>query len=95
MATIGQLGVLLTGNAGGFNKTMAQGVRGVSGFVGTVSASLGGFAAIAAGALGVASAGALIGESLSAINEDEKASAKLGAVLQATGGAAGFTQGQL
>ena len=50
---------------------------------------------LAIGALGGAGLGAILADSLAAINEDEAATAKLGATLAATGHAAGFTVDQL
>jgi len=91
MANVGTLAVYLTGNASRFNKTMMGAQRTLSNF-GRAASGIGG---MIAGALGGVGVGLALKSSLEAYNAQESALTKLNAVLQATGGAAGFTVGEL
>lgn len=94
MATAGSLVVDLRAKTAHFARGMKKGRKELTGFqkaVGRINKTLGGLTA-ALTAVGVAAIGVKFGRLLA---EQEKAEAKLEAVIRATGKAAGFTAGEL
>lgn len=87
MAQVGTLSVWLTANAKQFNAGLGKAQRSVKAFASSVM----GVGGMISGLLGVGGAGMLAKSSIAALGVQEEALAKLGAVIRATGGAAGYS----